>query len=132
MARRDRSPLTPAEWKIMKIVWQRKSCAARDVCQAAGDQYGWAVSTTKTTLRRLVDKGHLKTTRVGNSFLYRAVDGALKSLFGAADTLLDNTLQGTVAPLLAYMAQKSDLAPDELAELRSLLDKLSPESEDEP
>ena len=132
MPRRPQSPLTPAEWKVMKIVWQRDACAARDVSQAAGDRYGWAVSTVKTILRRLVEKGYLKTTRVGNSFLYRPARGALKSLCGAADALLDNALDGTVAPLLAYMAQKGKLAPGELTELRNLLDQLSPPEEDKP
>ncbi len=130
MARRALAPLTPAEWKIMKFIWQHDACAARDVCRAAGEEFGWAVSTVKTILRRLVEKGHLKTTRVGNSFLYRPALGALHSLYASADTLLDNALDGTVAPLLAYMAQKSDLSPNELDELRNLLDQLSPEEED--
>ena len=123
-------PLTPAEWKVMKIVWEKKSCAARDVYPVAGTAHGWAPTTTKTILRNLVAKGHVKTTRVGNSFLYRPARPALKSLFRAADTLLDNALEGTVAPLLVYMVKKGDLSAEDLAQLRSLLDKLTPEKED--
>ena len=124
--------LTPAEWKVMKIIWEQKQCAARDVCEAAGHKHGWAVSTVKTILRRLVEKGYLKTTQVGNSFLYRPARPALKSLLGAADTLLENAIEGTVGPLLAYMVKKGDLSAEELAELRSLLDKVSPSEEQEP
>ena len=114
--------LTPAEWKVMKIVWEKKSCAARDVYSIAGVEHDWAPSTTKTVLRRLTEKGYLKTTRVGNSFLYRPARTATKSLFRAADTLLENAVQGTVAPLLVYLVKKGDLSADELAELRSLLE----------
>ena len=115
MARSQAEPLSAAEWKVMKIIWRQKRCAARDVYEEAGGLHDWAPSTVKTILRRLVEKGHLKTTRVGNSFLYRPAGSAMDSLRGAADSLLGNTLDGTVGPLLAYMAQQSKLSPDELA-----------------
>ena len=89
MAGRDPVPLSPAEWKVMKILWRRGSCAARDAYEEAGQEYGWAASTVKTILRRLTAKGYLKTRRVGNSFLYRPARPALKSLLLAADTLLE-------------------------------------------
>ncbi len=122
--------LTPAEWKVMKIVWEKKSCAARDVYQVAGKAHGWVPSTTKTILSHLAEKGYLKTTRVGNSFLYRPARTALKSLFRAADTLLDNALEGTVGPLLAYMVKKGELSAEELEQLRSLVDQLPPREKD--
>jgi BlaI family transcriptional regulator, penicillinase repressor len=131
MSRESPEPLTAAEWKVMKIVWRLKSCAARDVYEEAGGQYGWAPSTTKTLLRRLVDKGHLTATAVGSSYLYRPARPAWKSLAGAADTLLNNTLEGMDGKLLAYMVSKSRLTPDDLAQLRSQLDQHSAQTADE-
>jgi BlaI family penicillinase repressor len=129
MSRETPEALTPAEWKVMRIVWQHKSCAARDVVAAAGHAEGWAPSTVKTLLRRLVDKDYLTVTQVGNSFLYRPTRPALKSLFGAADVLLANALEGTVGPLLAYMVKKSKLSAEDLQQLRALLDQHSAEEE---
>jgi predicted transcriptional regulator len=123
MARESPEPLTAAEWKVMKIVWRRKSCSARDVYEEAGAAHGWAPTTTKTLLRRLVEKGHLSATAVGTSFLYRPARPAWSSLAGAADTLLDNTIDGMSGKLLAYMVKKSRLTPDDLARLRELLDE---------
>ena len=122
-------PLAPAEWKVMNIVWRRKRCAARDVCEEANREHGWAPSTVKTLLRRLVEKGHLQTTQVGNSFLYRPTRPALRALERAADALLRNALEGTVGPLLAHMVKRSQLSDEELAELRALLDE---RSDDDP
>ncbi len=129
MARQKTNPLTPAEWKVMKIAWELKSCAARDVYQEAGRLHGMSASTVKTHLRRLVEKGFLATTRVGNSFLYRPSRPALGSLYRAADRLLENTLAGTTGPLLAYMVNKSKLSADELEQLRELLDGYEPEED---
>jgi BlaI family transcriptional regulator, penicillinase repressor len=123
MARESPEPLTAAEWKVMKIVWRRKSCAARDVYEEAGEAHGWAPTTTKTLLRRLVEKGHLTATPVGTSFLYRPARPPWTSLAGAADTLLDNTIEGMGGKLLAYMVKKSRLTPDDLTQLRQLLDE---------
>src|SRR5262245_36439956 len=115
--------LTQAEWKIMKIVWGRRSCAARDVYESAGAEHGWAPTTVKTLLHRLVEKGYLTTTQVGNSFLYKPTKPAIKPLLGAADALLDNVLDGLAGPLLAHMVKKSKLSREELSQLRSLLEE---------
>ena len=114
---------TAAEWKVLRIVSERGTCAARDVVAEAADEHGWSASTVKTLLRRLVDKGHLTTRRVGNSFLYKASRSASRSLRKAADALLENAAEGTVAPLLAYLVKKSRLSSDELEDLRELLDR---------
>ena len=114
--------LTPAEWKIMKIVWRKKECAARDVYQEAGRQLGWAPTTAKSVLRRLVEKGCLTTTQVGNSFLYRPAESVVKSLLIAADALLDTMLEGTTGVVLSHLVEKSKLSPEEVARLRTLLD----------
>ena len=121
-------PLTPAEWKVMKIVWSRKECAARDVYVEAGQSLGWAPTTAKSVLRRLVEKGHLRTTQVGNCFLYQPAESAVKSLIAAADVLLDNVLEGTTGLVLSHMVEKSRLSDDELSKLRALLDARTPKS----
>ena len=131
MSKKDIPNLSPANFEIMKIVWEKKSCAARDVYTIAGVEHDWTPSTTKTVLRRLTEKGYLRTTRVGNSFLYRPARTATKSLFRAADTLLENAVQGTVAPLLVYMVKKGDLSAEEMAELRSLLEESTSTEESE-
>lgn len=122
MPPKKREPLTPAEWKIMKIVWEKKTTQARDVCEEAEIRHDWSQSTVKTFLRRLVEKGYLSTTPHKNSFIYKPTQTALKSLCRSADHLLDNAMEGTVGPLLAYMVKKGKLEQDEIDELRRLLD----------
>ncbi|MEM7202225.1 MAG: BlaI/MecI/CopY family transcriptional regulator [Planctomycetota bacterium] len=124
------TPLTPAEWKIMHIAWRLGRCAAREVYEVAGEQHGMAPSTVKTHLRRLVDKGYLQATRVGNSFLYKPRRQLLRSLFTAADRLLEKSTAGTAGALLAYMVKKSRMTEGELDELRALLEQVEPAAAD--
>jgi predicted transcriptional regulator len=129
MSSKDLEPMSPSEWKVMTIIWEKKACAARDVYQEAGDKYGWAPTTVKTMLRRLVTKGYLKTTQIGNSFLYQPTRPALRPLLRAADELLGRAMEGTVGPLLAHMVRKSQLSQEDIAELRSLLEDVEPNEE---
>ena len=93
-------------------------------------EHGWAPSTTKTLLRRLVEKGYLQARQVGNSFLYRPAQPAIKTLTGAADALLGNAVEGLVGPLLAHMVKTSSLSAEDLAQLRALLDEHTPPDSD--
>lgn len=122
--------LSTSEWKVMKIVWELGSCAARDVYTVTQEKYGWAPGTTKTFLRRLVEKGHLTTTQIGNSYLYKPASSALQSLKSAADSLMENALEGTTAPLVFHLVKKGKLSGKEVAELRSMLDSYE-QDEDE-
>jgi BlaI family penicillinase repressor len=106
----------------MKFVWRRGRAAARDVIAHAATAHDWRPSTVKTLLKRLVDKGHLKATRVGNSFLYEPVESALPSLQRAADSLLEHAVDGLAGPLLVHLVKRSRLGAEEIAELRALLD----------
>jgi BlaI family penicillinase repressor len=114
--------LSRAEWKVMKIVWRRGRVAARDVVAEAAAAHDWRPSTVKTLLKRLVDKGHLQATRVGNSFLYEPVDGPLPALQRAGETLLDHAVEGLAGPLLLHLVKRSRLSAEDLAELKALLD----------
>lgn len=123
MALQNADPLSDAEWEIMKIVWQKKSCASRDVYEVAGKLFGWSPSTVRTLLSRLVDKKYLKTKQIGNCLVYTPVQSFTNSIFKAADDLLDKTLAGKAGPLLSYMVKKADLTQKDIAELRELLDQ---------
>ncbi len=115
--------LSPAEWLVMKVVWELNEGAARDIYTVACERHGWAVDTVKTMLRRLTEKGYLTTRQIGNSFLYQPSVSAAAALKQAADELLDRTVEGTVGPLVLHIVRNSDLSDDDLRELRAMLDE---------
>lgn len=126
----DRSDTpTAAEWKVLKILFELGPSAARDVIAEAERVHAWSASTVKTLLRRLVDKGQLKTKSVGNSFVYSASRPAHRALREEADRLLSNTAEGALGPLLQYLVKKSRLSGAEWDELRALIDAQREESE---
>jgi predicted transcriptional regulator len=123
---------TPAEWQVLSLVWKAGALPTREVIAALQADTDWSTSTIKTLLRRLVDKGHLKTKAVGNGFVYSAKRSPQSSLRRAGEALLDRANEATVAPLLAHLVKRSGLRSDELAELRELIDSLAEDPSAKP
>lgn len=118
----DQKDLAPAEWKVMRIVWDLQKAMAREVYTIAGENHGWSPATVKTLLKRLVDKGYLTTTKVGNGFVYRPAASAISVLRTAADTLLERTTAAATGPLLAHMVEASSLNEQDLQALEKLIE----------
>src|SRR5687768_7738069 len=121
----QRTELTKLEWLLMDALWAAGQATATDLQRALAEKTGWAYSTVKTMLDRLVEMGYVKARRVGNVYEYspkskrpivvgRAVDEATEQLFG-----------GAVAPFIQCLLRRGKLTDDELDELRTMLDNYS-------
>lgn len=64
--------ISSSEWEVMRVVWASPKSSSTHVVEVLQAKYGWSVSTIKTLLARLVEKGHLTTLRSGRNFLYEA------------------------------------------------------------
>lgn len=122
MSPAERKDLSKAEWKVMKIVWELRKAMAREVYTIAGEQHSWTPATVKTLLKRLVDKGYVSTTQVGNGFVYRPAQTPLSTLQAAADTLMTNAVEGMTGPLLVHMVERTSLSEADLDSLQKLID----------
>ncbi len=121
---------SPAEWKVLRTVWDGGPIATRDVQAALEAETGWSASTVKTLLRRLVEKGHLRTKRVGNSFLWSARRSPLGPLRRAADLLMERAGGDRLGSVLAYLVRESRLTDEELSQLRELIARKDLEEEE--
>ena len=64
--------LTEAEWEVMKVVWEKEPCAAGTVQEELASHKGWAYSTVKTMMERMVKKGALARTRIRTLNLFHS------------------------------------------------------------
>ncbi len=123
MRKKPPEPLTPAEWNIMKIIWELKSAGSREIFEIAGNRHDWAITTVKTILANLVEKKILKTKVTGNKYIYSPTKPAFKMLAQAADTLMDRSVSDLKGKLLCYMVGKTRLSKSEIDELQNLIDE---------
>lgn len=115
--------LSDAEWQVMNLVWDRQPIMAQDVIGALAEPCEWSPATVRTMLHRLVKKGALHFTVDGNRYWYRAAVLRADCVRRAARSFLDRVFAGEAAPLLAHFVRSAKFTPEELAELRHLLDQ---------
>lgn len=64
--------MTDAEFEVMKVIWANPNCTAKFVFGVLQPNKQWALSTVKTLLSRLENKGYVAIEQDGRTFLYTA------------------------------------------------------------
>jgi BlaI family penicillinase repressor len=119
----ERPALSPAEWEVIKTLWDRGPLDARSVFAALEGDSSWAYQTVKTLLSRLVAKGAVDYDQVGNSYLYRAAVAREEMTRQEVRSVFDRVLGAAVSPVLAHFIDEADLSDEDIRELQRLLDE---------
>jgi BlaI family penicillinase repressor len=124
MPRRETPPpgLTPAEWEVMKILWDHGPLAARDVHARLPRTRGWAKKTVKTLLARLVAKEALTYEQIGNSYLYRPAVDREEMTRVEVRSVFQRLISAACSPVLAQFIEEADLSDAEIRQLKRRLD----------
>jgi BlaI family penicillinase repressor len=117
--------LTDAEWAIMNVVWENEPCAAGTVQEALQASHNWAYSTVKTTMDRMVAKGLLATKAIRNLTLFSSQISRADAQRGELRRLLSRAFDGALTPLIHFLVEEEKLSPQEIAELRRLVNRRS-------
>jgi BlaI family transcriptional regulator, penicillinase repressor len=129
MTSKAKNEILDTEWDILAVLWARERSTARQVGEELAEKRGWAYSTVKTLLDRMVDKGLVHGRQVGNVWEYTPALPRQKARRWAWRRFVDVAFGGAVAPTLAFVAKESKLTKQERAELRAVLEQL--ENDDE-
>jgi BlaI family transcriptional regulator, penicillinase repressor len=119
---KDPAPISPAEWEVMKVIWDHGPLAARDVYARLPDRRGWAYKTVKTLLSRLVAKEAVAYDQVGNSYLYRAAADRDAMTRREVRSVFQRLISAACSPVLAQFIDEADLSDAEILALKRRLD----------
>ena len=114
--------LTAAEWKVMRIVWEERKAVTREIYAIALKRHGWSAPTVKTLLRRIVDKGYISVTKIGNGFIYRPAQSSLHVVKRAVESLFGNAVDGP-GPLLVQLVEDAPLSDADLDSLQEMIER---------
>jgi len=121
---RKKSPhLTDAELRLMEVVWQRGKATVSDVVESLPQDVPLAYSTVLTTLRILENKGYLRHTKDGRSFVYRPLVPREEARESALTHLLRRFFDDSPELLMLNLLERRKIGARELARLRKRIEE---------
>ncbi len=113
--------LSEAEWQIMNALWKQHPATAREVMERIPVATGWAYTTVKTMLTRLVAKKVVAETKRGHISYYEPLLEQEHAQKSAMSHLLEKVLEGAAAPLMLFLLEKGTFSRQEREALRRML-----------
>jgi BlaI family penicillinase repressor len=119
--------ISDAEWQVMQIIWKRRAASAAEVVADVCPETGWSHRTVRTLLSRLVEKGALSTIAEGKRYIYRAAVSRSRCIREESRSFLKRVFGGDAAELLVHFARDAGVTPEQIDELKRLLDDKRPD-----
>lgn len=117
--------ISDGEWDLLEALWSLKHATARQVAAAVEPARGWAYSTVKTMLDRMVDKGLVRARQVGNVWEYTPAVEPREAQRSAWKRFVASAFGGATAPALEFIAGEARLTAAERESLLALLQNQS-------
>lgn len=110
--------LGAVESRFAEIIWRNEPLTSGELVQLCQQELQWKKPTTYTVLRRLCDRGIFQnessvvTSRISREDFY-----AMQS-----QRFVEESFNGSLPAFLAAFTRRKSLSPDEIAEIRALID----------
>ncbi len=112
-----RGTFSDLEQAIMEVVWKRGKATADQVRQDLEPVRILKESTIRTMVSRLEEKGHLRHTVSGRTFIYSAVEAPQNLAIRAVRQIVEKFCAGSVEQLLVGMVSNDLIDADDLRRL---------------
>lgn len=119
MARPRHEHPTPAELRVLRVLWDRGPCTVREVMDVLGRRR--AYTSVMSLMNVMFEKGLLAREPEGRAFLYRARATREKTLSGMVGDLLNRAFDGSAGAMVAHLMAQAKLSDDELNEIREAI-----------
>jgi predicted transcriptional regulator len=113
--------LFEGEWAILQVVWEHEPCAAPTVQEVLRESKGWAYTTVKTTMDRMVRKGFLTKERVRNLYLYRSAVTRAQAQRNELLRTAQRAFNGALTPMMQFLMESKKLSDEDYQYLERLI-----------
>ncbi len=107
----------------MEILWTSGSANTADVLKALPGDDQLAYTTVLTTLRILEDKGYLRHTKDGKSFVYHPIVDRASVRRSALRHLVSRFFQNSPELLVSNLIADEQLTPKHLQRLKKMIEE---------
>ena len=117
--------ISDSEWVLMRVLWERGKATANEVVEALEGQQDWKPKTIQTLLRRLTDTGALGFEKSGREYVFHPLVDRDEAEHAQSESFVHRIFEGQTVPFLARFLESSEFSEDEIAELKTILERKS-------
>lgn len=122
-----RPPISRGEIDVARAVWELESATVGQVHEHLSQSKSIDYATVQTYLRRLEQKGYVRTRRVGRNKLYLPKVSRLHVIGQLIDDLVDQLFEGQPLALMQHLIEEKGITPGETEKLRQSLERWAAE-----
>ena len=122
MSKKSNPALSDLEEAVMQVIWAKNQVTAEQVRLALSEAHPMKDSTARTILRRLGDKGFVKHSVQGRTYVYSPRVAQTSIAADAVAGIIDKFCAGSVETLLVGLVDSEVLSS---AKLKQLADRIS-------
>jgi len=113
--------LTPAELRLMKILWDRGESTVAEMVAAISADEALAYTSVLTTIRILETKGYVSHRQDGRAFLYSSCIGQIEASRSEVRHVLQRFFGNSRERLLLSLLGDDEISPGELSRLKEAI-----------
>ena len=113
---------TEAELQILQVLWRRGPSTVREVRDELGERTGY--TTALKLMQIMTDKGLLARDERGRTHVYRPAQAEAHTQKRLAADLMRRAFGGSARKLIQAALSSTRATPQELEEIRQLLDRI--------
>ncbi len=121
--------LGKVELEILQFIDAHQPVTVRQVADHWSEHHGQARTTVMTVIDRLREKGFLTRKKLDGVYQYSSKKSSASVMQAVVGDFVQNVLGGSLAPFAAYLNHAKDVDPEELAELKRIVQELERSSE---
>ena len=107
------------EYRFCLILWENEPIQSAQLAQLCKEQLGWSRTTTYTIIRRLTDRGVVKSANAIVSSVVKKEEVQLSEM----NELVEKTFEGSLPAFIAAFARRQKLSDKDVEELRRLIEQ---------
>ena len=120
----DKVPdISESEHLVMKVIWNDNPITSMKIIHALTEITDWKPKTIKTLINRLLRKGAIGYKASGNKYNYYPLIEEEVFIKAESRSFLRRVFGGAMKPMLSTMVENEDLSPEDIEDLKRILEK---------
>ena len=112
-----------SEYRFCLLLWEHEPINSTQLAALCKEKLGWSKATTYTVIKRLCERGVIKSEDAVVTSLVSKEEVQAAEI----DELVEKTFEGSLPAFIAAFTRHSKLNPEEVSQLRQMIDSYEEE-----